>query len=200
MISKVAVVALAAIGLSGCATIVQGSKQTMSVNTAPVDGAKCELKNSQGTWYMTTPGSVEVHKTKTDLEISCSKDGTGSGKALAKAKFGGTTFGNVLAGGLVGVAVDAASGANYYYESPVTVTLTADGAPVATPTASTDTTKAADGSKPADVAKTAEAAKTVDTAKPADAVAKPADTVKPTEKPTETATPIDTAKAATGSK
>jgi len=139
MIRRMIIVAIAAVGLSGCATIVQGSTQTVSVNTRPEDGAKCELKNSQGTWYLTSPGSVTVHKTKTDLQISCRKDGVGKGSAIAKATFGGTTFGNVIAGGLIGVAVDAASGANFYYPSPVLVTLTADGAPVVPPAASVAT-------------------------------------------------------------
>lgn len=191
MIRRLIIAAIAAVGLSGCATIVQGSTQSMSVNTKPEDGAKCELKNSQGTWYVTTPGSVTVHKTKTDLEISCSKEGVGKGSVTAKAKFGGTTFGNVLAGGLVGVAVDAASGANFYYDTPVTIVLTPDGAPPAG--------EAADAAKPGDVkpedakagdAKPGEAA--AEPGKPGDAAAAPAD-AKPAEAKPEDTKPADAA-------
>ena len=123
MIRKVIVVVLVAAGMGGCATIVQGTTQTVSVISKPEDGAKCDLKNSQGTWYVTTPGSVNVHKTKTDLNVFCKKEGVGTGSAVVVSKFGGTTFGNVLVGGLVGVTVDAASGANFYYDSPIVVTL-----------------------------------------------------------------------------
>jgi hypothetical protein len=49
--------------------------------------------------------------------------------AKAVAKFNGTTAGNVLAGGVIGLGVDAASGANFYYETPIMVELTP--APVA---------------------------------------------------------------------
>jgi hypothetical protein len=132
MIGRVAAVVLVAASMGGCATIIQGSTQSVSITSKPEDGAKCVLKNSQGTWYVTTPGSVNVHKTKTDLTVTCQKDGVGNGSVVAVAKFGGTTFGNVLAGGLIGITVDAASGANFYYDSPVVVTLSpTGGAPVA---------------------------------------------------------------------
>jgi hypothetical protein len=125
------IVAMAAIGaaLSGCATIVDGTKQSVSVSTLPVQGAACTLHNSEGTWYVTTPGSVEVHKTKNDMDITCTKDGFGAGKQVASSHFGGATFGNIVAGGLIGAGVDAASGANYYYDNPINVPL---GEPTAT--------------------------------------------------------------------
>jgi hypothetical protein len=95
----------------------------MSVSTTPVQGAACTLTNSEGTWFLTSPGSVQVHKTKNDLTVSCAKDGFQPGSQVAVSKFGGATFGNILLGGGVGAIVDAASGANYYYDSPLTVPL-----------------------------------------------------------------------------
>jgi hypothetical protein len=120
-----AFVAFAALGaaLSGCATIVEGTTQSVSVNTTPEQGAACTLTNSQGTWYVTSPGSTTVHKTKTDMDVTCQKDGYQSGHVVAVSHFGGTTFANVIAGGVVGVGVDAASGANYSYDSPINVAL-----------------------------------------------------------------------------
>ncbi len=117
--------AIAAIGaaVSGCATIIQGTTQPISVTSTPEEGAQCTLRNSQGVWYVTTPGSTTVHKTKTDLSVDCTKPGFGDGHALARAHFGGTTFGNIILGGAVGVGVDAASGANFYYDSPIVVAL-----------------------------------------------------------------------------
>ena len=73
MIRKAFIAVLAAVSLSGCATIVQGTTQSVSVSSKPENGAQCELKNSQGTWYVLTPGSVTVHKTKTDLNVFCKK-------------------------------------------------------------------------------------------------------------------------------
>jgi uncharacterized protein YceK len=132
-----AATALAALGiaLSGCATIIDGSHQSVSVSTTPAQGAACTLKNSEGTWFLTSPGSVDVHKTKNDLTVTCTKDGFQPGSQVAVSKFGGATFGNILAGGIIGAGVDAASGANYYYDSPITIPLgeTKGTSPVADP-------------------------------------------------------------------
>jgi hypothetical protein len=110
-------------GLAGCATIIQGTTESVSVTTTPEQGAQCSLKNSEGTWFVTTPGSATVHKTKNDMTVSCKKDGYPGGETLAASHFGGTTAGNVIAGGVIGIGIDAASGANYYYDSPITVDL-----------------------------------------------------------------------------
>jgi hypothetical protein len=122
--------ALAALGvaLSGCATIVDGTTQSVSISTSPIEGASCTLTNSQGTWYLNSPGSTVVHKTKTDMKIDCTKPGYATGHVVAVAHFGGMTAGNIIAGGIIGVGIDAASGANYYYDSPIVVPM---GAPVA---------------------------------------------------------------------
>src|SRR4051812_12952208 len=124
-----AAAALAVLGAagSGCATIIEGTTQSVSVNTDPVQRAQCTLNNSQGTWYITSPGSVVVHKTKTDLTVTCSKEGYVTKRIVATSHFKGTTAGNVVfgvVGAPVGAGVDAASGANFYYESPLIVPLT----------------------------------------------------------------------------
>lgn len=125
-----AAVAALGVALSGCATIVEGTTQPVSVTTTPQSGAQCTLANSQGTWFLTSPGSTTVHKTKTDLNVTCVKPGFQPGHVVAISHFGATTAGNVIAGGLIGMGVDAASGANYHYDSPIVVPL---GPPAAAP-------------------------------------------------------------------
>ena len=109
--------------LAGCATIIKGTTQSISLKTPPADGAQCELKNAEGTWYITTPGSVTVHKTKTDLVVTCTKAGFQDATATIPAVFNGVTAGNILIGGLVGLTVDAASGANYGYSELTEIPL-----------------------------------------------------------------------------
>jgi len=136
----------AAFALAGCATIIEGTTQPVSVNTTPEEGAQCTLVNSQGTWYVTTPGSTTVHKTKTDLDVTCTKSGFQTGHVVAASHFDATTAANVIAGGVIGVGVDAASGANFHYDSPIIIPL---GPPVTgqlTPSAQSPATPAA--SKP----------------------------------------------------
>ena len=132
---KGAVLAVIGVGivLSGCATIIKGTTQSISVTSTPTDGADCTLQNTEGTWFLKTPGSVVVHKTKNDLDVSCKKVGFNDGKRTIVPKFGAATFGNVIAGGLIGVGVDAASGANYEYPATIDVPMTAVAPVAATP-------------------------------------------------------------------
>ena len=91
----------------------------------PATGAKCKLQSSEGIWYVTTPGSVTVHKTKNNLDVSCTKDGFADASQSVEPHFNGATVGNVLAGGLIGVGIDAASGANYTYPDEIDVPMKA---------------------------------------------------------------------------
>jgi hypothetical protein len=120
-----ALAALAALGiaLSGCATIIKGTTQSVSIDTDPVEGARCTLTSSEGEWFITTPGSVVVHKTKNDLKVVCSKEGYQDAEVTIESKFNGATAGNLLLGGVIGVGIDAASGANYQYAPKTHVTM-----------------------------------------------------------------------------
>jgi len=118
-----AALAAGAMSLGGCATITEGKTSTVAVTSVPIDGAKCSLKNAVGEWFVTTPGSIEVHKSKTNLEVNCTHDGYQDAHTSMPASFQNMTAGNMVLGGLIGVGVDAASGAMYKYDKSVEVTL-----------------------------------------------------------------------------
>jgi hypothetical protein len=99
----------------GCASVVEGTTQTIAVTTPPAEGARCILTSSEGVYYVTTPGNAAVHKTKHDLDVICKKDGYQDSTGKIQSHFNGATIANVLAGGIIGVGVDAATGANYNY-------------------------------------------------------------------------------------
>lgn len=119
----------------GCASIVGGTNQSISVETrdtaGPVAGASCKLENDKGTWFVTTPGSTTVHRAYGDLKVNCDKDGHGPGVASAKSTTKALAVGNIVFGGVIGVGVDAATGAAYDYPELITVVL----APAAGPRA-----------------------------------------------------------------
>jgi len=73
-----------------------------------------------------TPGSVRLDKSKNDLAVTCSKDGFQTATVNHAAAFSGATFGNIIAGGVVGVIVDAASGANYSYPDDIRLDMAAN--------------------------------------------------------------------------
>lgn len=113
--------------VSGCASIVTGHNQSLSVETRhkgqQVVGASCKLNNDKGIWFVTTPGSVVVRRSYDDLHVRCEKEPHEPGLATVKSYTKSMAFGNILFGGIVGGAVDVASGAAYDYPSLITVEM-----------------------------------------------------------------------------
>lgn len=113
------IAAAAATSLTGCASIVSGTNQVMSVETisktGKIDGASCKLQNDKGVYYVITPGTVNVHRAYGDLSVTCEKTGVPTGLATIKSSTKGMMAGNILFGGFIGAGVDAASGAAYDY-------------------------------------------------------------------------------------
>jgi len=98
--------------MSGCASIVEGTTQTVTVSTTPA-GALCELKRNGQTIGLVnpTPGSVVLDKSKDNVGVLCRKDGHDEVAGTLASEVQGMTFGNLILGGIVGVAIDAGSGA-----------------------------------------------------------------------------------------
>jgi hypothetical protein len=126
----------AALHLAGCATMLEGTGQSVAITTDPA-GAQCSIDRAgQRVGQVTsTPGSIRLDKGKNDLSVTCVREGYQPATITQSPKFQGTTFGNILIGGVVGVVVDAASGANFAYPDEIKLTLagvgTAAGVPIA---------------------------------------------------------------------
>jgi TonB family protein len=120
------VLALVMLGmaLSSCATVIKGTTQSISITTTPVQGAKCTLASTAGTWYLTSPASVVVERSHNDLSVSCTREGFHDAHQTILAHFNGATTGNVIVGGLAGMTIDAASGADYTYPTRTEIRLT----------------------------------------------------------------------------
>ena len=110
--------------LAGCATITTGSSQNVTLVTEP-GGAACVF--SRGGEIMgvinPTPGTLMLTKGHGDIRVRCSKEGFVDSSGVVGAKFQKMTFGNILFGGIIGIVVDAASGATGEYEPQITITL-----------------------------------------------------------------------------
>jgi len=114
--------------LSACASITDTKLQPVSVaavnkNGDDVDDAKCSLMNDKGSWYVTTPGSVTIQKSYGDMTVTCKKKGMHNGIASVQSTHQGNVWGNVVAGGIIGYAVDASSGAGFSYPTNITVEM-----------------------------------------------------------------------------
>lgn len=125
-IHQMATLGLAAIGLSACASITKGTSQSVAINTAPVQGANCTLQAPSGTWTVVSPGAVTIPRTKHDVSVKCEKTGFQAGIGTLKSGTQLMTAGNIILGGVIGLGVDAATGAMNDYPEQITVTLTPD--------------------------------------------------------------------------
>ena len=119
---------LASLELAGCASIVDGNTQSLSVKTLnkseqELVGARCSLTNDKGVWFLVAPGSVTVHRSYADLVVACEAADQEPGSTRAPSSTKGMAFGNVLVGGLIGAGVDIATGAAYDYPQLITVTM-----------------------------------------------------------------------------
>ena len=108
---KFATILTSAVLCSGCATITQGTTEALYVTSDP-SNANVKLSTGQ---QGRTPATFEVSKKK-GFMVTISKDGYQDANVQVVSSIGGTsgmaTAGNVIAGGGIGLIVDAASGAN----------------------------------------------------------------------------------------
>lgn len=108
----------AAMALAGCATVVKGTDQQVSLDTPGFPGATCTLtSNGFGMRRVVTPATVELPKSKHNVAVNCKK-GCAKGTGIISSGVEAMTAGNVILGGVVGLGVDAATGAmNKYNEN-----------------------------------------------------------------------------------
>ena len=121
MYKFVCVVALSvsALGLGGCATVMNGTSQPVEFRSDPtgaevelVTGLKCE-----------TPCEYSL-KRGDDSVVTFTKEGYKSETIYIQSRTGGATVGNILAGGIIGGVIDGSNGAsNHLYPDPVSIRL-----------------------------------------------------------------------------
>jgi len=122
---KLAFIAAAVIAMTtGCATITRGTQDTISVTSTPAN-ADVQLSNGQRS---KTPATFKLPRNR-PVRVEISKEGyeSQSVQVLPQVSGGGAAgmAGNVIVGGVVGVGVDAVSGAMYDL-TPDTIHVTLD--------------------------------------------------------------------------
>ena len=114
---------------SGCASITGTSNQSVSVQTreqggGEVTNANCELTNNKGRWFVTSPGSVMIHRSNDDMQVLCNKVGFEPGRAAVVSEIKGSMFGNIIFGGGIGAIIDHSNGSAYEYPNFIQVIMT----------------------------------------------------------------------------
>lgn len=112
------------LALQGCASIVSGSTQVVSVDTPGCPGARCELSNDKGKYFVqATPGTVTLGRSYNNLQVTCTREGASSDPLSVASSTKGMAFGNILFGGVIGAGVDVSTGAAYDYPQLITVAM-----------------------------------------------------------------------------
>lgn len=110
---------------AGCSTIVKGTDQQVSVNTPGVTGAVCQLQSpAVGTRTVQPPANIVLPKSKHNVAVTCQAQCFAKGVGTLASHTEMMTAGNVLFGGIIGLGVDAASGAMNKYDPGVEVMMT----------------------------------------------------------------------------
>lgn len=129
---KAVLISACALALGGCASIFNGSSQTLTINSEP-DGADLVVSNRAGDKIHTgtTPATISVKrgagyfKSETYL-VTLNKPGFETQEFTVTSSVSGWYIGNIIFGGLIGfLAVDPATGAMYTFPDSVSQKLVA---------------------------------------------------------------------------
>ena len=110
----------------GCASVTRGTTENISIATTPA-GATAEISGLENPMACVTPCVVQA-KRNADITVVINKDGYETQTIPLTKEIPGSGAagfaGNILAGGLIGMGVDAATGAAQDHKpNPVIVTL-----------------------------------------------------------------------------
>jgi hypothetical protein len=130
---RATLLACVTLSLGACATVTRGSSQAWTVETTPGGAA---VTTTSGFKCDATPCTFKM-KRKKEFDVTVTKAGykpyTASITNQIGGKGGAALAGNVLVGGLIGIGVDAATGASKdLTPNPLIVTLEPEEAKVAT--------------------------------------------------------------------
>jgi hypothetical protein len=118
-------VVMIAVSAAGCATITRGTTQVVAVNTPGAPGATCTLTSASiGAQTLVTPATVSLQKGRDNIAVHCTKECYQDGAGVIASSMEGMTAGNIVLGGVIGLGVDAASGAMNSYAPEIQVVMT----------------------------------------------------------------------------
>jgi ABC-type Fe3+-hydroxamate transport system substrate-binding protein len=114
--------------LNGCASITGDQTQPITIfavcagSAAPV-AAECILENDKSRKIIVSPGTVAVKRSFSDLTVQCVFENSKTGRVILSSKSDEKILGNIVAGGVIGAAVDVGTGAAFNYPNRATVLM-----------------------------------------------------------------------------
>lgn len=124
--------ATSAVLLGACSSIANGKNQAVAFSTGAVEGADCLVTGGRDgavREMVTTPNTIQIRRAKAAIDVECNKDGYRTAKRRVESQMEGTTGGNVVAGGFIGLGVDAMTGAMFKYPDTIMLEMEAESNP-----------------------------------------------------------------------
>jgi hypothetical protein len=109
--------------LAGCATITTGTTQPINIDSEPQQAMCTLMREGQELGTVTTPAPLTIKRHASTIQVICRKPGYEDGRVIMNSRYESASAGNFLLGGVIGVMVDASTGANSRYEANVLVRL-----------------------------------------------------------------------------
>ena len=98
--------------LSGCASMISTGDQEIAIRSEPA-GAEVWV---DGLRRGVTPMMLELDRQSDDRKLSLQKSGYEAYETVLESGFNGVVLGNILLGGIIGLAVDGMTGAVWRYD------------------------------------------------------------------------------------
>jgi hypothetical protein len=122
----VLLLSLFATSLVGCASALVGQQQWIHVKSEcknHVLKRSCVVSNDKGSWRFETPARVLIPRSSKPLAFACESGLVEGGYAPVSAHPSLETLGNLVLGGVVGLAVDIGNDSAFSYPSEVNIVL-----------------------------------------------------------------------------
>ena len=112
--------------LAGCATVIGSTDQWVTVRTEckqRIFQRRCVASNDKGTWSFVTPAKLSIPRSSEPLALRCEAgllDGTLQPVGVQPSI---ETLGNIVLGGLLGLALDLSKETAFAYPSDINIEL-----------------------------------------------------------------------------
>lgn len=100
--------------LANCASIVSENESVTYIETDP-ENARCELHGQDFKRVIHTPDSMQLPAEAAPITVACSAENYRTTSETLDTSADGWIVGNILFGGIIGIAIDAARGAGEKY-------------------------------------------------------------------------------------
>ena len=110
--------------LTGCASIVNGGPDTINLITSNGSSVTAQIKQNDEIQQLTLPTTVTVPKSCSDITLTVLEDANvNKSNTTISSSVDPWIFGNIVFGGIIGLAIDGATGNMCTYDSDVIVPI-----------------------------------------------------------------------------